>query len=554
MLEFLSDLFNSSSFMPHGHCYLWRPDVLWLNVGSDLFIALAYFSIPVALVHFVRRRKDLAFNWVFRLFAGFIFACGSTHLMEIWTVWNPSYVVQGLVKLYTAVISCVTAFLLWPLMPKALRLPSPSLLKQANADLEAEIIEKTKIQDELLEVKRNLELRVEQRTAELRRANRMKDEFLATLSHELRTPLNVIIGYADLLQLDMQNSDESKQAIESIRRNAYVQAELVEDLLDVSRIITGKIQLDSHLVDPISVIEAALHAVKLSANAKNIDIKKEFDADTGLILGDSTRLQQVLWNLLANAIKFSPKGESIRVTTRRYDSKLEIKVIDQGKGIDPEFLPYVFDRFRQEDSSTTRAFGGLGLGLAIVRHIIELHGGMVFAASEGKGKGSVFTILIPVMTAPPSKGDNAEHLPASLRFDPSASDNKMLKNIKILILDDETDTRLLVRSILVRAGADVKAAESASAARELLLSWLPDVIVSDIGMRDESGLDFMRKLRAATERPESQVPAVALTAYARREDRDEVLAAGFQAHAAKPIGAPQLIEVVLRVLPKPTPA
>lgn len=551
MFETLKNFFDSASFMPHGHCYLWREDVLWLNVVSDVLIAISYFSIPIALVVFVRRRTDLAFNWVFRMFAAFIFACGATHILEIWTVWHPDYQLQGLVKLYTALISCATAFALWPLMPKALALPSPALLQAANKRLEEEGQERNRVQHELMEAKRSLEMRVEQRTSELRRANKMKDEFLTTLSHELRTPLNVIMGYTDLLKLETPGSVEFKQAVDSIHRNAVVQAELINDLLDVSRIITGKIQLESHLVDPVALIEYAKDAVKVSAEAKMIEINTTFDEVTGFILGDSTRLQQVLWNLLANAVKFTPKGGKINITTRRIDSKLEIKVTDNGKGIDKEFLPYVFDRFRQEDSSTTRAYGGLGLGLAIVRHIVELHGGMVFAESEGKDKGATFTLLMPVMTVPSAhhnRYSSFTELNSSLNQVPQGSQTNVLKGIKILVIDDELDTRTLIQSILVRVGADVKIADSAEAGRQILLTWLPHAIISDIGMRDEDGIQFMRKLRAAAERPESQLPAIALTAYARMEDREAALTAGFQAHAAKPIGAPHLIEVILGVI------
>lgn len=533
MWEQIKNFFDSSAFMPHGHCYLWRPEVLWLNAGSDLVIALSYFSIPIALVVFVKKRKDLVFNWIFRLFAAFIMACGVTHLVEIWTVWNPDYVVQGLVKLYTAGVSFVTAFLLWPLMPKALKLPSP---------------------DALLQAKRDLELRVEERTTELRRANKMKDEFLSTLSHELRTPLNVIMGYTDLLKIETPNSDDFKQALDSINRNARIQAALIDDLLDVSRIITGKIQLDTHLIDPAAIIKYAIDAVRLSAEAKQIKVETKFDELTGFVLGDSTRLQQVLWNLLSNAVKFSDKGSVIEVSSRRFESKLEIKVKDQGLGIDPEFLPFVFERFRQQDASTTRVFGGLGLGLAIVRHIVELHGGMVFAESAGKGQGATFTVLLPIMTVSPQRVDQSghiAHIPGGLTNSAKTSNDKPLRDVKILVIDDETDTRVLVRALLVRAGAEVQIAESAAEARQILKAWLPNVIISDVGMRDEDGFDFVRNLREAKDLPESQLPAIALTAYARNEDRDAALEAGFTAHASKPIGAPQLVEVVLSVLRNP---
>lgn len=552
MLEDLSAFFDSSHFMPHGHCYLWRNDVLWLNVGSDLIIALSYFSIPVFLVVFLIRRKDLVFNWVFAMFAAFIFACGATHLLEIWTVWHPDYVLQGLLKLVTAIISFATAVVLWPLMPKALRLPSPSALEVSNKRLEAEIAEKTRIQNELVDAKRNLELRVEQRTADLRIANKMKDEFLTTLSHELRTPLNVMMGYADLLMLEEPNSEQFNQAVDAIQRNAYVQGALIDDLLDVSRIITGKIQLESHLIDPISIIRFSIDATMLSANAKEITVKTQFDDETGFIVGDSTRLQQVFWNLIANAVKFSNKGNQILISTRRHESKLEVSVKDWGSGIDAEFLPYVFDRFRQEDSSTTRTFGGLGLGLAIVRHIVELHGGTVDAASKGKGQGATFVVQLPI-TTPSSKPSSQSQAQGSMsphtRQEDALVESDALGNVKILVLDDENDTRIVIKAILERFGATVKVAASADDARNTLKIWLPDIIISDIGMRNEDGYTFIRSIRLAKERRESEIPAIALTAYAREEDRNAALEAGFQAHASKPIGAPQLVEIILRLLP-----
>jgi PAS domain S-box-containing protein len=378
---------------------------------------------------------------------------------------------------------------------------------------------------------------------EAQRANRVKDEFLATLSHELRTPLNAILGWSQLLRMGRLDQNEVDQGLETIERNANIQSQLIEDLLDVSRIITGRLRLDVRPVELPPIIDAAIAAVRPAADAKHIRLKPKYDASAAPILGDAARLQQVVWNLLSNAIKFTPRGGRVEVMLDRVDSQVEITVRDTGSGIDPDFLPHVFERFRQADASTTRKHGGLGLGLAIVRHLVELHGGVVQARSEGQGAGATFIVRLPIAAvhdeeqrASPDAAATTTDF-ASLRRAPS------LAGLRVLVVDDELDARRLISTVLRQCGADVIAASSAAEALDLLARQRPDVLISDIGMPGEDGYSLIRRLRAS-ENHDQRLPAVALTAYARTEDRLRALAAGFQMHVSKPVNPAELATVV----------
>ncbi|MBF2047903.1 MAG: response regulator [Elainella sp. C42_A2020_010] len=711
MTNFLRVTLAVNPFIPHGHCYLWKPDLVWLHLASDFLIAVAYYSIPFALVYFVQRRRDLPFNWIFLLFGAFIVACGTTHLMEIWTLWHPTYWISGGLKATTAGISLFTAVQLLPLIPKALALPSPAQLTEANQQLEAQIEERQRIEAELRRYQNELELRVQERTAELvaankqlqreiterqrienvlrssqettqrqlvelesiyrntpiglcvldtefrfmrineslaemnglpvsehigrsvhevlpelgeaqaqifqqviqtgtpllnqeirgttpaqpgieriwrvsyyplrlpeqqvlgvnivvqeiteqkqaelererllaseqmaraaaEAANRTKDEFLSVLSHELRTPLNAILGWAQMLRSKPQlDAAIVQRALETIERNARGQANLINDLLDISRIITGKLRLNVCPVELITVIEAAIDTVRPAADAKEIQIRPILDPEAGPVSGDADRLQQVVWNLLSNAVKFTPKGGWVQVRLERVNSHVEIVVSDSGLGINPDFLPFVFDRFQQADSKTTRSHGGLGLGLAIVRHLVELHGGSVSVYSAGLGQGAIFTVQLPLMVAQPLKEGEPVHPRADA--DALRSDLPQLYGLHILVVDDEADARELIRMILHQCGAEVSVAASASEAMALLDQLQPDLLISDIGMPNEDGYTLIRQLRA--EFDSKRLPAVALSAYARVEDRTRALAAGFQLHLAKPVNLPELTAAV----------
>jgi PAS domain S-box-containing protein len=398
-------------------------------------------------------------------------------------------------------------------------------------------------------------------------ANRSKDEFLATLSHELRTPLNAILGWAQLLRAGGMSEEEVAQGVETIERNARAQGQLVEDLLDLSRIISGKLRLEVVAVDLPAVIAAALDAARPAADAKGIRVESQVDGDVGAIRGDPNRLQQVAWNLLSNAIKFTPAGGEVRVRLGAApDGQAELAVSDTGQGIRPELLPYVFDRLRQGDATLTRKHGGLGLGLSIVRHLVELHGGTVAAASEGEGRGATFTVRLPSATAavttaavasPDGSGDvMPDHPAVSVAGGGGGADAgdaaragapaamPSLHGVRVLVVDDEPDARELVQRVLRRCGADVSVAGSAAAAAEALPHVRPDVLLSDIGMPDEDGYSLIRRVRALPPDLGGATPAVALTAFARAEDRDRALDAGFQLHVTKPVEPAALARAV----------
>jgi signal transduction histidine kinase/ActR/RegA family two-component response regulator len=374
-------------------------------------------------------------------------------------------------------------------------------------------------------------------------SSRLKDEFLATISHELRTPLTAILGWAHMLRSGQISKDSASKALETIERSARAQGQLIDDLLDVSRIITGKLRIDVRPIDPNSFMEGAIEAVRPAAEAKGVRVQKIMDTGAVSVAGDPVRLQQVIWNLLSNAIKFTPRGGRVQVRLERVNSHVEISVSDTGAGIEKEFLPHVFDRFRQADQRTTRQHGGMGLGLSIVRHLVELHGGTVRAESAGLGEGSTFTVLLPV--APVYQGDVA-----SSRVHPAARDElplyecpDRLDGLRILVVDDEPDARELLKVGLSHCGAEVTVVSSAAKALEAIAEAPPDLLISDIGMPEMDGYELMRNVRGLPPDKGGKVPAIALTAYARTEDRLHALRAGYQMHVPKPVELAELVAV-----------
>jgi PAS domain S-box-containing protein len=375
-------------------------------------------------------------------------------------------------------------------------------------------------------------------------ASRLKDEFLATISHELRTPLTAMLGWAHLLRAGSLDEQSAKGAIETIERNARSQSQLIDDLLDVSRIITGKLRLDVRKIDPASFIESAIEALRPAAEAKGVRIQKVMDTGVNSIAGDPARLQQVVWNLLSNAIKFTPRDGRVQVRLERVNSHIEIVVSDTGSGISSNFLPHVFDRFRQADQSTTREYGGLGLGLAIVRHLVELHGGTVRADSHGVNQGSTFTVMLPLLTVYQTDTETVRVHPKASDAPPSADCPERLDGLKVLVVDDEADTRELLSVVLTRCGAQVLTANSAAEAGDLLERLRPDILISDIGMPGEDGYELIRRIRSLPVEKGGRIPAVALTAYARTEDRLRVLRSGYQMHLPKPVEVSELVAIV----------
>jgi PAS domain S-box-containing protein len=375
------------------------------------------------------------------------------------------------------------------------------------------------------------------------RANQLKDEFLATLSHELRTPLTSIVGWSQMLGGSMLDPVTSLHAIEVIRRNARMQVQMVDDLLDVSRIITGKLRLSVQPVDLGAIIIAAVDGLRPAAEAKEIRLQLQLVSPAGQVSGDPDRLQQVAWNLISNAIKFTPKGGSVLVRLERVESHVEVIVSDTGLGIAPGFLPHVFDRFRQADATTTRAFGGLGLGLSIVRQLVELHGGTVRVDSEGEGLGSTFTVSMPLLAVRSAVSDTGSALQPEFKL-PELECPPELNGLRVLVVDDEADTCELLQFILEGCGAQVKTASSAAAALEAVAEEVFDVLISDIGMPDEDGYSLIARVRALGKERGGEIPAAALSAYAAEEDRIRVLRSGFQIHVPKPISPTELVAIV----------
>ncbi|HEV2884412.1 MAG TPA: ATP-binding protein [Pyrinomonadaceae bacterium] len=369
-------------------------------------------------------------------------------------------------------------------------------------------------------------------------SNRLKDEFLATVSHELRTPLTAILGWSRMLEGGSIEGEMAERAIETIKRNAKAQAQIIDDILDVSRIITGNLYLELHPIELEQVLEAAVNVVRPTAEAKGIQIELNFSPEPVAVSGDPNRLQQVFWNLLSNAVKFTPAGGRVAVTLRSVDSQAEVKVTDSGQGISSEFLPFVFDRFRQADSTSTRQHGGLGLGLAIARHLIEIHGGVIEAESAGRGQGSTFILRLPLMGTVTELKDEAE----SKETEDRLKAQTVLSGLHILIVDDDEDTLELLSAALRQRSANVTAVSSAAEAIESILTVRPDVLVSDIAMPGEDGYQLLQKVMDLDIYP--RIPAVAITAYAKDEDKQRALSAGFQRYLSKPVELGEFIATV----------
>ncbi len=406
-------------------------------------------------------------------------------------------------------------------------------LQESNERLQAEIAERRRAERD----REALLTREQVLRAEAEELSRLKDEFLATMSHELRTPLNAIFGWITLLRTRRLDGPTEERALETIERNARAQKRLIEDLLDVSRVVTGKVTLELAVVDPRRIVEASIETMLPAAQAKGITLIPRLDSGAGVLRGDSARLQQIVCNLLSNAIKFTPIGGHVEVRLARRDGEAEITVSDSGQGIKAEFLPYVFDRFRQEDGSISRRHGGLGLGLAIVRHLVELHGGTVSAASDGEGRGATFTIRVPLR----QPGADSSPEPLGAAESPGAP---QLSGVHVLVVDDDPGAREVIARILQTLGARVTLAGSGPAALTLLFERKPHVIVADLGMPEMDGYALIEQIRALDPNLGGRVPAIAVTAYASAQDRLRALHAGYQNHIAKPVEPEELAAVI----------
>jgi signal transduction histidine kinase/ActR/RegA family two-component response regulator len=438
------------------------------------------------------------------------------------------------------------------------RLRAITLLQQKARSLEAEVAERKEAEKSLRAVKEELEQELKQREqllvreqaarAEAESASRLKDEFLATVSHELRTPLNAIIGWSHLLRNNNLDETKAARAIETIERNARAQAQLVEDILDVSRVITGKLRLNMEPVDAFAVINAAIDSAQLAADSKEIQLAVILDPSARRVSGDAIRLQQIVWNLLSNAIKFTPSGGRVEIRLERVETEAQIRVSDTGQGISQEFLPFIFDRFRQADGTSTRRHGGLGLGLAIVRHLVELHGGTVRADSPGEGLGSTFSVRLPLAPAAERaqarRSETGSWWPDEQAASRRSAPLLTLDEVQVLLVDDDLDTLQMLTMMLTAHGAKVKAVPSVAEALETMQWHRPDVLVSDLAMPYEDGYSLISKVRAMEAAGGKAIPTVALTAYVRVEDRARALSAGFNMFVPKPVEPQELIAVI----------
>ena len=426
--------------------------------------------------------------------------------------------------------------------PKAEAVDQFAVLNEKITALSREIIERRKLQqdrDELFDAER-----AARREAE--RVGRVKDEFLATLSHELRTPLSSILGWATLLQRDGLPADDVQKGVRTIERNARHQGRIIDDLLDMSRIISGKVRLDVQRVDVAAMIQSAVESIRPAAQAKDIRLQVTLDPKAGPIKGDANRLQQIAWNLLSNAVKFTPKGGRVQLVLERVDSHIEISVADNGEGVRPEFLPHVFDRFVQADPSTTRRHGGLGLGLSIVKQLAELHGGSVRARSPGVGQGATFIVVLPLLLFH-DPVDLSAQAPADGISGPLSEGMKAaldLSGLCVLVVDDEPDARELMLHILREHRATVLTAASGGEALQTLVAQKPDVLICDIGMPLMDGYEVMRRVRALAPEDGGRTPALAVTAFASRKDRTRTMLAGFNVHMGKPVEVAELVATI----------
>ncbi|HTT05931.1 MAG TPA: ATP-binding protein [Steroidobacteraceae bacterium] len=400
---------------------------------------------------------------------------------------------------------------------------------------------------ELLLARRAAEQAVETERAareESDRANRAKDEFLTLVSHELRTPLAAILGWTQILRKNIGSAPQSEQGLDVIERNTRLQVKLVDDLLDMGRIVSGKLRLDVQDVELARVIEAALETAHLAAEARNIRLKVINDP-TVIVSGDPGRLQQVFWNLLSNAIKFTPPGGSVQIVMQRVNSHIEVKVIDSGQGMRAELVPHIFERFRQSVSAATQSTNGLGLGLSLVRTLVEMHGGTVEASSAGEGRGSEFIVRLPVAVLRSGAGEERVHPEDVFTASPSRTGPIDLSGIRVLLADDDQDTREIMTKVISKSGAEVLSTASAFEALQAFGSFRPNVLISDIGMPQENGYELIRKVRMLGDG--GAVPAIALTAFARLEDRTRAMLAGFQIHLTKPVDATELLVTIANV-------
>ena len=525
------------SLLPHGYCFTWNPSLLWTHVLSDSLIGLAYVSIPITLLHLVRKRTDLPFNWIVVLFAIFIVSCGTTHWIEVWTVWNPDYWLSATVKIVTAFASVLTSIALVGLVPRILAIPTVAQLTAAHDALAAEVTIRRQVEEELRRERAALEQRVAERTDELARAtataeaahaeadeaNKLKDHFLAKVSHELRTPLQSTLSWAQVIKAaGASDPERAAQATTHIVHNVRSQARLLEDLLDISRILSGKLRLELQLADAAQVIEKAIGVVRSAAAGSAVTIDAAGDGSTAVIRTDPVRLEQIVWNLINNAVQASPDGAKVQVRWQVDAVRLRVEVRDWGRGIEPRDLPHVFEPFRQGTGGSQR---GLGLGLAIARSIVELFGGSLQATSEGLQRGATFTLELPVVAVDVDGADADE-----VALD--AGERAALAGLRVVYVEDEPEIGEAGRIMLASFGIRVDLCPTYADAARRIAAGDFDVLLSDLaldgGPRADELLDVLDRSSAAA------APALVLSAHGSHHDRAASARNGFARHLVKP--------------------
>lgn len=543
----------AGSWLPHGYCFTWNPALLWTHVVSDSLIGAAYVSIPLTLVHLVRRRTDLPFNWIFMLFAVFILSCGATHWIEVWTVWNPDYWLSASVKVVTAGASVLTAAALVGLAPKILAIPTVAQLQDAKAALEGEVHQRRLAEEALLSERAQLEQRVLERTQALAEAtrsaaaaraaadeaNRLKDRFLAKVSHELRTPLQSTLTWAQLLHRNPEDAARALQASDRIMHNVRTQARLIDDLLDISRILSGKLNLDIQPVDAALVVRKAADVVRSAAGSRDLDLQLQGADEEILLHTDAVRLEQVAWNLINNAVQASGEAGRVVASLSTPPGELVLEVRDWGRGIDPADLPFIFEPFHQA-AGTRNAHRGLGLGLAIARSVVELFGGELTAHSEGLGQGATFTLRMPRQRPEGDSPPRDVHL--------SDEERQRLSSLRVLYVEDEPDIAEGGRLMLAALQAQVRLALNFDQAREAIRQGGFDVLLSDLDLGGgHTALELLPLLRA--EPGGERVPAIVLSAYGTPDDLAHSAQAGFVAHLIKPSQAEDVARALLAACP-----